>query len=435
MAATTDRTRQRRDDVVTTVELDEYGPAVTVPLPDELGRALAASRIVEAAPDPYRPGGWRLRAGGKVGAVALRAPGHPPVTLRIAPKVPVSRLFFLIGYAADPRIHRDGEVSVAEQDELLPALAQGFERSLERALRQGVLQGYRHTEETASVVRGRIREAEQVKRHHGRAFPVEVAYDDYGTDIAENRLLRAATERLLTLPRVPDDVRRRLRHHRGRLLDAQPLTRGIRDLPQWRASRLNLRYQPALQLAETILRGSSVEHSAGPDGRLSIDGYLIDTHKIFEDFVCVALREALAEHGGHSALQARGVHLDEAGAVRMRPDLVWYADQGSPRAVADAKYKAEKPEGFPDADLYQMLAYCTALGLSDGHLVYARGYEPSATHRVRHAGIRIHQHALALERSPEQLLTAISTIARLMAEGADTTRPTQDTVRHRPRKA
>ncbi|MEV7103338.1 McrC family protein [Streptomyces atroolivaceus] len=402
---------------MTTIELDEYGAAVTVPLPDEVGRVLAASRIVEAAPDPYRPGGWRLRAGGKVGAVALGAPGHGPVTLRIAPKVPVARLFFLIGYAADPRVHRDGEVSVAEREEVLPALAQGFERSLERALRQGVLQGYRHTEEAAPVVRGRIREAEQVKRHHGRAFPVEVAYDDYGTDIAENRILRAATERLLSLPRVPDGVRRRLRHHRVRLLDARTLTRGIRDLPQWRASRLNLRYQPALRLAETVLQGASLEHA---DGRISVDGYLIDTHKIFEDFVCVALREALVEHGGRSTLQARGVHLDEDEAIRMRPDLVWYGDHGDPRAVADAKYKAEKPEGFPDADLYQMLAYCTALGLSDGHLVYARGYGASVTHRVRHAGIRIHQHALALDRSPGELLSSIASIARSMAGGAGT---------------
>ncbi|MFW6721973.1 McrC family protein [Streptomyces sp. MAR4 CNY-716] len=409
---------------MTTVELDEYGAAVTVPLPAEAGRALSATGIVEATPDPYLPGAWRLRAGGKVGAVSLKVPGHHSVTLRIAPKVPVARLFFLIGYAADPRVHRDGEVGVAEHDEVLPALAAGYERSLERALRQGVLQGYRHTEETALVVRGRIREADQVKRHYGRDFPVEVAYDDYGTDIAENRILRAATERLLSLPRVPDGVRRRLRHHRGRLLDAEPLTRGVRELPQWRASRLNLRYQPALRLAGTILRGSSVEHGAGP---VSVDGYLIDTHKVFEDFVCVALREALAEHGGHSALQARGVHLDEDGRVRMRPDLVWYGDGGQPRAVADAKYKAEKPEGFPDADLYQMLAYCTALGLPAGHLVYARGYEPSVTHRVRHAGIRINQHALALDRPPGELLDAIGTIARSMV--ADTAQAGELSVR------
>ncbi|WP_030588510.1 hypothetical protein [Streptomyces anulatus] len=73
--------------------------------------------------------------------------------------------------------------------------------------------------------------------------------------------------------------------------------------------------------------------------------------------------------------------------------------------------------GSPDADLYQMLAYCTALGLPDGHLVYARGYEPSVTHRVRHAGIRIHQHALALDCPPGELLAEIAVIARSMAGG------------------
>jgi 5-methylcytosine-specific restriction enzyme subunit McrC len=406
---------------VTTVELTEHGPPVTVPLPDGVGRVLAASRIIDAAPDPYRAGCWRLRPGGKVGAVALGAPGYTPVTLRITPKVPVAQLFFLIGYAADPRIHRDGTVEVAEHEEILPAMAAGFERALDRALRQGVLQGYRHREETLPVVRGRVMEAEQVKRHHGRAFPVAVAYDDYGTDIPENQLLRTATERLLSLPRVPAAVRRRLRHHRGRLLDARPLPPGGHALPPWRPSRLNLRYQPALRLAETVLRGSSVAHAAG---RISVDGYLIDTHQVFEDFVCVALREALAAHGGRSALQARGVYLDTAAAVRMRPDLVWYGDDGGARAVADAKYKAEKPEGFPDADLYQMLAYCTALNLADGHLVYARGYGPSAAHLVRHAGIRLHQHALPLDRPPDVLLASIAAIAHSMTAGTVTPRET-----------
>jgi 5-methylcytosine-specific restriction enzyme subunit McrC len=33
----------------------------------------------------------------------------------------------------------------------------------------------------------------------------------------------------------------------------------------------------------------------------------------------------------------------------MRPDLVWYADGVRPAAVIDAKYKAERPEGFPHA--------------------------------------------------------------------------------------
>lgn len=398
------------------VVLAEHGPAVTLPLPDAIGRALAASRIVDAAPDPYQPGGWRLQARSKVGAVALRAPGLEPVILRIVPKVPVARLFFLLGYALNPAVHRDGAVDVAEHTEVLPALAHAYERALERALRQGVLQGYRHTEEAAFVVRGRIREAEQIRRHHGRAFPAEVAFDEYGTDIAENRLLRAAAERMLRLPRVPRDVRRRLQHHRVRLADAAPLVRG-QELPRWRPNRLNSRYRPALRLAETVLSGSSVEHLPGG---VAVDGFLFDMNRIFEDFVCVALREALSPYGGSTHLQARGVHLDEDEAVRMRPDLVWYGDTNRPLAVADAKYKAERPEGFPETDLYQMLAYCTALGLPEGHLVYARGNASHvwhASHRVRHAGIVIHQHALDLDQAPYDLLASVGALGRRMARG------------------
>ncbi|MER5622610.1 hypothetical protein ABT061_16350 [Streptosporangium sp. NPDC002544] len=186
------------------------------------------------------------------------------------------------------------------------------------------------------------------------------------------------------------------------------LWRSYDNLPTWRPTRLNARYQNALRLAELVLRGASVEHRPGD---VTVNGFLFDMARVFEDFVTVALREALADIGGHCALQATH-HLDERQAIRMVPDLVWYADDGTPLAVADAKYKAEKPEGFPDADLYQMLAYCTALGLSEGHLIYAKGNAPHTAHRVRHARITIHQHALELNQPPAGLLTKVKTLAR-----------------------
>ncbi|MFI2435742.1 McrC family protein [Streptomyces sp. NPDC018693] len=395
------------------IELVEHARATNCPLPDAVGRALAASRIVEAAPDPYVAGNWVLKAGSKVGAVSVVVPGVEPVTVRITPKMPMARLFFLLGYSLDPRGWRDGQVDVAEHREVLPALAHAFERQVERAIRAGLLQGYRTTEDTALVVRGRIREAEQIRRQFGAALPVEIAYDEFTTDIPENRLLRAATERLLRLPGVPRPVRARLLRQRTRLADVTPLVRGQR-LPEWRPSRLNARYQHPLHLAGAILDGASAEHRPGG---LRIDGFLFDMNKVFEDFVCVALREALRPYGGRCVLQAKGVHLDEDERVRMRPDFVWYGDgnQGRPLAVVDAKYKAEKKDGYPDADLYQMLAYCTALGLPAGHLVYAKGNAPLAGHRVRQAGIVLHQHAFDLDQSPDSLLTEVSELAGKMA--------------------
>ncbi|MCF3143246.1 McrC family protein [Streptomyces platensis] len=397
------------------VDLVEHAPPVSRLLSDAAGRALVAARIVEATPDPYLPGHWVLKAGSKVGAVAVHVPGEEqPITLRISPKVPIARLFFLLGYSFDPRGWRDGQVDVAEHREVLPALAHAYERQVERAIGRGLLQGYRATEGSALVVRGRIREAEQIRRRYGAALPVEIAYDEFTTDIAENRLLRAATDRMLRLPGVPRGVRARLLHQRARLAEITPLVRG-QQLPQWRPTRLNSRYQHALHLARAILEGASAEHLPGG---LRINGFLFDMNKVFEDFVCVALREAMSSYGGRGVLQAKGVHLDQDQRVRMRPDFVWYGERGHPLVVADAKYKAGKAGGYPDADLYQMLAYCTALGLTEGHLVYAKGNVPHASHRVREAGTVLHQRALDLDRAPDALLVDMSTLAQEMIRTA-----------------
>ncbi|MFD5708953.1 McrC family protein [Streptomyces pharetrae] len=395
------------------VELVEHARAVSRPLPGVVGRALSASRIVEAVPDPYVARHWLLKAGSKVGAVTVTVPGREPVTLRITPKVPIARLFFLLGYSHDPRGWRDGQVSVARHQELLPALAHAYERQVARAIRQGLLQGYRSAEDSALVVRGRIREAEQVRRRFGVALPVEITYDEFTTDIPENRLLRAATERLLRLPGIPSAVRARLLRQRTRFADVTAFVRG-QQVPEWRPSRLNTRYHQALHLARAILDGASTEHHPGG---LQIDGFLFDMNKVFEDFVCVALREALRPYGGRGTLQAKGVHLDEDARIRMQPDFVWYGNgsEGRPLAVVDAKYKVEKTRGYPDADLYQMLAYCTALGLPAGHLVYAKGNAPHGGHRVRETGTVLHQHALDLERSPDEILAEVGALARDMA--------------------
>jgi 5-methylcytosine-specific restriction enzyme subunit McrC len=404
------------------VTLREYGPAVSVPLAAEAGRALAASGILQSAtPDPAVNGNWLLRAGSRVGAV--HAPGG--LVLRILPKTPVDRLFFLLGFSLDPaRAWRDsaeGTIDTGAYNDVVPALAHAVERRIDAALRQGVLQGYRQVEESALVVRGRVLESEQIRRRFGRTPPVEVAYDAYTADTAENRILRAAAERLLRLPGVPGVVRRRLARQRVRLADALPLVRG-QELPRWQPSRLNSRYQPALKLAEAVLRGVSPElRPTGPEP-FSIDGFLLDMNKVFEDFVTVALREALRERGLTAYLQDPH-HLDTAGKVKIRPDLVARTGDGrTALAVVDAKYKVEKADGLLNADLYQALAYATVLGLPEAHLVYAAGRQPERFHEIRGStagpggrGIRLYLHSLDLAREPARLVSTLREIAGRLA--------------------
>ena len=145
-----------------------------------------------------------------------------------------------------------------------------------------------------------------------------------------------------------------------------------------------------------------------------MNGFLLDMPRLFEDFVTVALREALVSaYGGRVDDQDQN-HFDEAGQVRLRPDIVWKV-RGSAVAVIDAKYKAEKPAGYPNADLYQLLAYCTVLGLRSGHLVYAKGNEKPVRHVVRRSGIEIFCHAVDLDQPPDRLLLQMSDLSERIA--------------------
>lgn len=387
---------------MTEIRLTEGGAPIVVDLSEAVGDALDRSRVVTA----MRRGGdsWLVAPTTKVGVAVVAG-----VTVWIRPKVEIRRILYPLGFTKKAGWRAD-TVDLAEVDDLLPALATAFCSRAERAMEMGLVQGYHERNDTLTVLRGRLREQEQMTRRFGIAIPLLVRFDDYTIDIAENQILRAATELLLRVPGVPADVKVRLRRLRVLLADVSPVVRGAR-LPQWTPTRLNERYQPALWLAEVLLRNNAVDHASG---EVSVSGFLVDMAKVFEDYLVAALARAFAAHGGRVVAQDRH-DLDAAGHIEMRPDLVWYR-HGIPVAVIDAKYKAEKPSGFPYADLYQMLAYCTALDLGDGHLVYAKGNELERSHVVRHAGIEIHVRTLDLAALPSELEAQVDDLARRIVE-------------------
>jgi 5-methylcytosine-specific restriction enzyme subunit McrC len=383
------------------VELDELGPGVERLLTPEQGRSLADSGVVTAAPSPYCPGAWQIGPAGKVGAARVGG-----IEIHIKPKVPIARLLFLVGYARHAAAWQPETVPVAEAADLVPAVAQALWRQTERGTHQGLIPGYILVEESSQVLRGRFRESEQLRRHHGLPLPLEIQYDEFTIDIPENRILRTACERMLAVPRVDAESQRMLRRLLRDFSDVTPLHRG-EQIPGWQATRLNARYHTALRLAELVLRATSVERGSGT---VAVNGFLLDMPRLFEDFVTVALREALeSAYGGRVDDQDQN-HFDEAGQVRLRPDIVWKI-RGSAVAVIDAKYKAEKPAGYPNADLYQLLAYCTVLGLRNGHLVYAKGNEKPVRHVVRRSGIEIFSHAVDLDQPPDGLLAKMGDLA------------------------
>jgi 5-methylcytosine-specific restriction enzyme subunit McrC len=283
---------------------------------------------------------------------------------------------------------------------VVAAVALAFLHHAEAALATGLLQGYVTQDDALTTLRGRLREADQLRRHFGLPVPVEVRVDDFTPDILENRLLKAAGQRLLRRRDLPPLARRGLRRLAYRLSSVSQLP-ATGMAPSVRFTRLNQRYRPAIRLAELILTSRSLDIQVGAHSGIA---FLFDMNKVFEDFVSAALQA-----GGPVQGQWRG-SLDEEARVPIRPDLTWWAGQEC-RAVADVKYKLASG-GTPNSDIYQMLAYCTALGVPRGYLICAAGEEQPSSYIIRNAGIEIIVKPLDLATESTRLLEEAENLRR-----------------------
>lgn len=144
--------------------------------------------------------------------------------------------------------------------------------------------------------------------------------------------------------------------------------------------------------------------------------------KLFEDFVTVALMEALRDHRGRSHRQLAAYLAADGdwrtGSIGMNVDIVHTDARGNPRVVFDAKYKASTAdERYANADHYQMLAYCTALQVPRAWLVYAAGSGQSQVRRIKNTKIEIVEYPLDLAQPPRLVLDQIGKLVEVSVAG------------------
>ena len=380
--------------------LNEYRPCnVWVPLDLEQREILHKSHIEVSAPT-IEGATWELTPSSYIGTVRL-----DNLSVIVRPKIPIDRVMFLVAYAIDPKAWKT-YFDLSPAPDVLESIIPAFVNHTRRAVRRGLLQGYRHEEEALNSVRGRIRFGEQLNRRFGVPLPLEVGYDEFTEDIEENRLLKTALHRLAGLP---------VRSARSRtdVLALSPVFNSIslrfyhQGTPQVRYTRLNEHYRPAVELARLIIDNSSLELFHGKAEGAS---FMLDMNKVFERFLFVALGETL----GLSRTEwkcGETLRLDRDGEIKLEPDLSWWSG-GRCRFVGDSKYKKLEHKGFRHADIYQMLAYCTAAELPAGLLIYAEGELETGTYHIENADKIVEVAALDLSGRPETILEEVCGIAK-----------------------
>jgi 5-methylcytosine-specific restriction enzyme subunit McrC len=143
-------------------------------------------------------------------------------------------------------------------------------------------------------------------------------------------------------------------------------------------NRLNARWWPVLELALLVLRCGGLDL---PQGRHAVRAFLVNMNSVFERFVRIALEAELRRTGHRINGGEFTLHLDEARAHRLKPDLaVWTGNNCV--FVGDCKYKRVTRGLAPEQDLYQSLAYAVTTGLRTVTLIYASDTDLTSTVRI-----------------------------------------------------
>jgi 5-methylcytosine-specific restriction enzyme subunit McrC len=358
------------------VVLREHRPADVVLSDDEVALLYRefAGRL-DVLPTPA-VGVYTLQPRQYVGFVVLPT-GR---VIEIRPKVRIGVLFAMLTKAhrlADFGPEAATHTSVADLFEFVVGFFAGM---VEDLVARGILRGFEPCEDDLLALRGKVLVTETVRQRPVVRDRHWCAFTEFTADVPENRILKLTCHTLLPFPyrRVPD-LSSRLRRLLRTLAEVTLDPCAADAFGQLVYHRLNEHYRPALALARLLLSYLSPSGARGPQQFLA---FLVDMNALFERYVTIILQEAASSQSGLSVVPQDVHTLDLAGQVIVKPDVVAY-QENLPCLALDAKYKRDDP----NTDVYQVLAYCHALGIPRAILAYPASEGVAAVrHRIRPTG-------------------------------------------------
>lgn len=259
----------------------------------------------------FRKGVLRLQATSYVGVIPL----NEHVVVRVKPRVPIANLTRMVIETGHEVLalsaFRDYSGRGSADDWAMDLYTDALLDYVDKLLDSGMQRDYQRREGEGHFPHGRIEFKRTMQRFAARGIPNKAAYlwFERSVDTPLNRCVKAAMETIHAhlvkakdMPRKGD--RGRLARLAGQLfafaevaedrdyrfLD-DPQVLGLTPLPDARAY-----YRPVLDLSVLILRGVGIALDLG-GADVKLGSLLIDTNKLFENFVRVSLSKHSTRHG------------------------------------------------------------------------------------------------------------------------------------------
>ena len=354
-----------------------------------------------------RRGRYRLTPTGHVGIIAA-----PHSRLVIRPKVPVRNLFHLLDPAA-PLPAVEDEATVEPGTEALDFLAGRLAGLLAERAAAGLHRAYAERADAGPFLQGRLDVPAQLREPTGRKDRIHSRYEEFSADVPCNQVPRATADLVLRSPLVADGVRAALRQALQGFAGVGSVSLGPESFQAAQADRLTESYRPLLDLCRLLADSLAPQESAGS---VSCPSFLLDMERVFERYVTAGVVRAFQDRRG-CTVAVQPLHLANEPLpgrpdIVLRPDLL--VERGGRRAlVVDAKWK-RVTRSLVTPDVYQVLAYATALGVGRAVLVYPGKRDRTWAYVLPRAPVSLVIHTLRVVGSRERCRRSLERLGRLL---------------------
>jgi len=282
---------------------------------------------------------WSLTVHNAIGIIAA---GDLQIT--ISPKIPSNHFLYIVNNSKIfPRVNEQ-QLLAAQSKSFIDVVALWFIEAAEKLLRGELIKGYSEIIDMLDVVRGKIQIIETAQAFYRGSRNVYCEFEDFNTNIALNRVIKAAAEIVASGP----SFEFKLRHRAKAILSRME---GVGDLQHndlcYSLDRLTYHYRDALIFAKYLITSAGVHIFHGAKHAWT---FLIRTPDIIE----TGLREILTTGlMGYWSVKKKWILLDNS-KLKLMPDLNF----NDGMAIGDIKYKIASSD-WVRPDLYQITTFAT----------------------------------------------------------------------------
>jgi 5-methylcytosine-specific restriction enzyme subunit McrC len=326
----------------------------------------------------------------------------------IRPKIPVKNLFYLLDPTGSVPVTEDA-VATQNGAEALNFLAGRLARLLAERAAAGLHRAYAERAGAGPFLQGRLDLAAQLRDRHGRKDQLHCRYEDFTANVPCNQVPKATAELVMGSPLLSPGVGAALRQALTAFAGVSSVSLTPDSFAAAVPDRLTEAYRTLLGVCRLL--AESLQSQAA-SGLVPYPVFLLDMERVFEQYVTQGVTRALAGRPSWTInvqpLFTANQTVAKLPDIPMRPDLT--IDQGGRPVVAlDVKWKrGAGHHPWVTEDLYQVLAYATALGTRRAVLVYPGFKDRVWRYPLARASVDLGIYVLRVIGSPKQCDRSLS---------------------------